>query len=78
MKTPSNIRLFPILAHSPEPNPVEVLWKYIRSHFFENEIFDSIDRVVDRLRNALKSFAALTDIVKSISARNWIIMVGFI
>jgi transposase len=70
---PGNMTFFPILAHSPELNPVEVLWLYIRSHYFKNDYFDSIDDVSDRLLFAFSELLLLPDVIKSIAGWKWIL-----
>ena len=70
---PDNMVFFPILAHSPELNPVEVLWLYIRSHYFKNDYFDSIDGVSDRLLFAFSELLHLPDVIKSLAGWKWIL-----
>ena len=77
LSVPVNMELFPLLEHSPELNPVEVLWKYIRSHYFKNEWFECINDVSDRLLHAFSELNSLPDIIKSIAGWNWILD-GFI
>ena len=50
---PENIRLITQPAHSPELNRVEHLWSEIREHHFYNQVFDSIDIVMDKLCQGL-------------------------
>jgi hypothetical protein len=69
---PDNMELFPLLAHSPELNPVEVLWNYIRSHYFKNEWFESIKDVSHRLLLAFCDLSSLPDVIKSLAGWNWI------
>ena len=52
-------------------NPIEQIWKEIRKRGFKNEVFSSLDKVVDRLCVTIVSLSAET--VKSITARNWIL-----
>ena len=74
---PDNMELFPLLAHSPELNPVEVLWNYIRSHYFKNEWFEKIMDVSDRLLQAFCDLSHLPDVIKSLAGWRWI-MDGFV
>ena len=50
---PENIRLITQPAHSPELNPVEHLWESIRENHFYNQVFDSMDAVMDKLCQGL-------------------------
>ena len=70
---PDNMVLFPILAHSPELNPVEVLWLYIRTHYFKNDWFVNINDVSDRLMTAFSELLHLPDVIKSLAGWNWIL-----
>jgi hypothetical protein len=70
---PDNMTFFPILAHSPELNPVEVVWLYIRTHFLKNDWFDTIKDVSERLLAAFSVLLHLPDVIKSISAWNSIL-----
>ena len=52
-------------------NPIEQIWKQIRSMEFRNEVFNSLDDVMNRL---CETICMLTnDMVKSITGRKWII-----
>lgn len=68
---PENIRLLSIPPATPEMNPIEQIWTWIRRHGFRNEIFQSLEKVIDRLCHTIQSLSKHT--VKSITARNWII-----
>jgi putative transposase len=68
---PGNIRLFFLPPATPEMNPVEQIWKEIRKRGFRNEIFKTLDNVIDRLCDTI---CALTkDAITSISGRDWIL-----
>ena len=67
---PENIKLLRIPPYTPEMNPIEQIWKFLRSVGFRNEIFRSLADVVDRLCDIV---TALTNrIVSSITCREWI------
>ena len=70
---PDNMELFPLLAHSPELNPVEVLWNYIRSHYFKNGWFESINEVSDTLFHAFCELSFLPHTIISLAGWNWIL-----
>lgn len=48
---PSNIEIFSLPPYTPEMNPIEQIWKEIRKRGFKNEVFATLDKVVDRLCN---------------------------
>ena len=71
LKIPENIELFPLLPYTPELNPIEQIWDDLREKFFRNELFDSLDSVIDRLVLALLYFMENFKIVNSITFRKW-------
>lgn len=68
---PKNVHLVFIPPYTPEMNPIEQIWKEIRKLGFRNEVFQSLNKVVDRLCATIKSISSST--IKSITARQWII-----
>ena len=68
---PSNVKLLPIPPYTPEMNPIEQIWKQLRTMGFRNEIFDTLKDVVVRLCDTIRQLTA--DMVRSITARDWII-----
>ena len=46
---PENIKLIFIPPYTPEMNPIEQIWKEIRKRGFTNEVFQTLEKVVDRL-----------------------------
>ena len=73
MQIPQNIEIFPLPPYTPEMNPIEQIWKEIRKQGFKNEIFKTLDKVVERLCDTI---CLLThDTVKSITGRDWILSI---
>ena len=70
LNIPENIELVFIPPYTPEMNPIEQIWKQIRMIGFRNEIFSSLDKVVDRLSSTIRSLS--NDLIKSITLRDWI------
>lgn len=68
---PENIQLLFIPPTTPEMNPIEQIWKEIRKRGFRNEIFATLDKVIDRLCDTICSLSYA--VVKSITLRNWIV-----
>lgn len=67
---PANIELFFIPPYTPEMNPIEQIWKELRQVGFRNEVFASLEKVVDRLCQTIRGLSNST--VHSITARQWI------
>lgn len=68
---PANIVLFHILPYTPEMNPIEQIWKELRKMGFRNEVFASLDKVVDRLCAVICLLSP--PLIQSITGRCWII-----
>lgn len=71
LKVPENIELFFIPPYTPEMNPIEQIWKELRKMGFKNEVFATLERVVDRLCDTICELT--NDLVNSITARTWIL-----
>lgn len=52
-------------------NPIEQIWKELRCQGFRNEIFSTLEKVVERLCRTIRNLTAQT--IRSITARQWII-----
>ena len=68
---PENIELFYIPPYTPEMNPIEQIWKELRITGFHNEVFATLEKVVDRLCDIICTLTS--DTIKSIARRSWII-----
>lgn len=68
---PRNIRILFLPPATPEMNPIEQIWKEIRKLGFRNEIFATLEKVIDRLCDTI--CLLIPSIVQSITARQWII-----
>jgi len=71
LETPQNIRLLFLPSATPEMNPMEQIWKEIRKRGFRNEVFPTLESVVDRLCDTICSLSP--DVIRSITGRDWIL-----
>lgn len=63
LKIPANIKLFHLPPYSPELNPVEHIWDYIREQKgFNNNTFDTIEQVEVHLEKALSGLGRFNGI----------------
>ena len=68
LRIPENIELVFIPPYTPEMDPIEQIWKEIRKRGFKNEVFKSLQKVVDRLCDTICSLSNET--IKSITGRD--------
>ncbi len=71
LQIPENIRILGLPPYSPELNPVEQIWKKLRTHWFHNTVIDSIDEVETLLSRALTWLATETEDLKILCHRTW-------
>ena len=69
LKIPQNIVISNIPPYTPEMNPIEQICKQLRKMGFKNEIFKTLQDVMDRLCDTISD---LKKMVKSITLRDWI------
>lgn len=71
LEIPENIKLIFLPPATPELNPIEQIWKEIRKRGFRNQIFKTLEKVIDRL---CETICSLTNVdIKSITGRKWIL-----
>ena len=68
---PSNITLLALPPYSPELNPVERIWRYLRSHWLANSVFRGLADVMDACEMAWNRFATNNSLVRSLCAVAW-------
>jgi len=69
---PKNIELYPLLPYTPELNPIEMIWDEIREKGFRNEVFPSLQAVMDRLCTVTVNLMDDKPRVASITHRDWL------
>jgi transposase len=66
LKVPENITIVPLPAYSPELNPVENLWHYLRSHYWANRSYSDYDDLRYAAIGAWQNAALDPEIIKSV------------
>jgi DDE superfamily endonuclease len=72
LKVPENITLVRLPPYSPELNPVESIWRYIKDCFLSHRLLDDYDAIVDAICDAWNRLVAETGRVKSLCTYPWI------
>jgi hypothetical protein len=68
---PPNLTLLQLPPYSPELNPVENVWQFLRQNRLANCLFDSYEAIVDACCEAWNALLANPDRVASITQRSW-------
>lgn len=69
---PSNMTLVPLPPYSPELNPAEHVWEYIRENDMRNLVFSDLDKVMDVVEASLHRLHETPDVLHSMTAFPWI------
>jgi hypothetical protein len=70
----NNILLLPLPAASPELNPVEQLWQYLRDRFLANRVFEDMTAIVDACCDAWNAFVQAPRAITSLCTRSWAVL----
>ncbi|MBD0298820.1 MAG: IS630 family transposase [Nitrososphaera sp.] len=74
LQRPANIHLELLPPYSPELNPTEHLWDYIREQKgFNNHSFESMNELENHLEEILKNLHNEKDYIQSLCTFNWMI-----
>lgn len=68
---PKNITLISLPPRSPELNPVENIWQYLRANWLSNRVFDSYQDIIDAACDAWNRLRSQSKVVISIKMREW-------
>ena len=71
LRLPDNISLLKLPPYSPELNPVENIWQFLRQNHLSNRVFDDYTTIVDACCDAWNALIAEPQRIKSITTRPW-------
>lgn len=71
LTVPDNITLLHMPPYSPELNPVENIWQYLRQNSLSNRVFDGYNAIVDACCDAWMALMNSPDQIRSIATRPW-------
>jgi putative transposase len=69
---PANVTLVPLPPYSPELNPVERVWLYLRERFLSLRVFTDYRAIVDACRAAWNRLVAEPGRLRSLCDQSWI------
>jgi transposase len=68
LRVPDNITLVKLPAYSPELNPIENLWHYLKSHFWSNRTYADYDGLEQAAVDAWRKAALDPELMKTVCA----------
>jgi transposase len=77
LQVPENMTLVPLPSKSPELNPVENIWQYMRDNWLSNRIFKGYDDIVDHCCFNWNKLVDRPWLIMSIGMRQWAHGFGF-
>ncbi|MBA2575534.1 MAG: IS630 family transposase [Euzebyaceae bacterium] len=72
LAVPANITLVILPPYSPELNPVERVWLYLRERFLSLRLLHSTDAIINACCDAWMRLVAETDRIRSLCSYPWI------
>ena len=71
LRVPGNISLLRLPPYSPELNPQENVWQYLRQDQLSHRVFADYDAIVAACCTAWNALMAMPDRIRSIATRAW-------
>jgi transposase len=68
LKVPGNVTLIHLPPKSPELNPAENLWHYLRSHYWSNRFYKTWEDLREAATDAWRRVCLVPDLVKTVCA----------
>jgi transposase len=68
LKVPGNVTLVHLPPKSPELNPTENLWHYLRSHYWSNRLYKTWTDLADAAIKAWRRVCLVPELIKSVCA----------
>lgn len=72
LRVPDNVVLEPLPPYSPELNPVERIWLYLKERFLSHRLLDDYDAIVDAACTAWNRLTAEPGRITSLCSYPWI------
>ncbi len=74
LETPPNMTIFYLPPYSPELNPHENIWEYLKNNFLSNKVFNDLEHVTQACCQAWNLLCSEQGRIKSIASRAWAII----
>jgi len=77
LQVPQNITLVGLPPYSPELNPIENLWHYLKSHHWSNRAYEDYEQLLDAAEQAWKKVCLDADTMKTVCNAPYAESAGF-
>ncbi|MBH9742092.1 hypothetical protein CJ419_20750 [Vibrio navarrensis] len=67
-----NVSIIKLLPYSPELNPIEQIWRWLRQHDLAKQTFTNHNDIVEKICHAWNRFLECADRVKTMCKKDWI------
>jgi hypothetical protein len=74
LNIPNNMTILHLPPYSPELNPQESVWQYLKDHFLANRVFKDRKDIQKSCCQAWNAFAKNTDLIASLTTRKWALL----
>lgn len=74
LRVPANLSLLHLPPYSPELNPQENIWQFLRQTYLSNRVFDGYEAILEACCKAWKALLDEAGRIASIATRTWAII----
>jgi transposase len=71
LEVPPNISLIELPPYSPELNPIELVWLYLKNHYLSNRIYSDLDALYQAATDAWNETTSKPELIRSLCNRSW-------
>ena len=71
LKVPKNLTIILLPSRSPELNPAENIWQYLRQNYLSNTVFEDYDAILEAGCKAWNKLIDQPETIMSIGMRDW-------
>jgi len=71
LQVPTNITIVHLPPYSPELNPIEQVWAFIKDRWLSNRCFEDYQKIVDAVVEAWNRFISIPKKISELCSRDW-------
>jgi hypothetical protein len=71
LQVPDNIVLLPLPPYSPELNPMENVWEFMRGNWLSHRVWDTYEAILDACQHAWNKLMKSPERIASLATRSW-------